>query len=75
MRGDPEGFNEAREHLKTWHEYLAMILNYQYPLIRPASLRAYARKAIDEYGDFSIVLSALDEIIMAAMDYDIVTVC
>jgi hypothetical protein len=51
-----------------------MMLNYKYPLIRPSALRAYARKAIDDYGDFSIVLSPLEEIIMSAMDFDIVAV-
>jgi len=72
--GSEEGFQEAKSQIGSWYEYLCMLLNYQYPLLRPASLRAFAAKGIDDYGDFSIVLTPLDKVLLAAMDYDIVTV-
>jgi len=72
--GRDEGFAAAKQYMSTWYEYLAMMLNYQFPTIKPSSLKGYVRKSIDEFGDYSIQLSPVEEILLSAMDFDIVSV-
>lgn len=74
LAGRDDGFQEMSHYISSWYEYLCMMLNYQFPLLRPSSLKSYAYKGIDDYGEFSIVLSPLDKILLAAMDYDAVSV-
>jgi len=49
--GNDEGFIEARsKNLLTWYEYLVMLINYRFPVVRPSALKGYARKVVSEFG-------------------------
>lgn len=74
ISGNQDGFDEAKDFINSWIEYLVMMLNYQYPFVRPSMLKGFARKSIDEYGDFGLKLKPIEEVLLSAMDYDIVAV-
>ncbi|CAL8074411.1 unnamed protein product [Orchesella dallaii] len=72
--GNDEGFIEARsKNLLTWYEYLVMLINYRFPVVRPSALKGYARKVVTEFG-LGDSLEPRDIILFHAMEYDIVNV-
>lgn len=47
--GDDEAFASAvARGLITWYEYMVLLLNYKYPTIRPAQLKAYAVRTLQQ---------------------------
>lgn len=72
--GSDAGFSEARaKDLLSWYEYLVMMINYRFPVIRPSALKGYARKVVSDLG-LNDSLESRDLILFYAMEYDIVNV-
>ncbi|XP_038067379.1 nuclear pore complex protein Nup85-like [Patiria miniata] len=70
LSGDQSVFSELSDMLGSWYQMLVTKLLYSNPTVRALDLQYHAKACIDEFGGSSR-MSALDNILMAAFEFDV----
>ncbi|KAM8784854.1 nuclear pore complex protein Nup85 isoform 1-T1 [Rhynchonycteris naso] len=71
MLGDDTALLEQKELLSNWYHFLVTRLLYSHPTVRPIDLHFYAQSSLDLFLGGESSPEPLDNILMAAFEFDI----
>lgn len=71
MLGDEAALLEQKEHLSNWYHFLVTRLLYSHPTVKPIDLHFYAQSSLDLFLGGESSPEPLDNILMAAFEFDI----
>ncbi|XP_007524843.1 nuclear pore complex protein Nup85 isoform X1 [Erinaceus europaeus] len=71
MLGDEAALLEQKEHLNNWYHFLVTRLLYSHPTVKPTDLHFYAQSSLDLFLGGESSPEPLDNILMAAFEFDI----
>ncbi|KAM5216546.1 nuclear pore complex protein Nup85 isoform 1-T1 [Hipposideros larvatus] len=71
MLGDEAALLEQKEHLSNWYHFLVTRLLYSHPTVKPIDLHFYAQSSLDLFLGGESNPESLDNILMAAFEFDI----
>ncbi|XP_045425849.1 nuclear pore complex protein Nup85 isoform X1 [Lemur catta] len=71
MLGDEAALLEQRELLSNWYHFLVTRLLYSHPTVKPIDLHIYAQSSLDLFLGSESSPEPLDNILMAAFEFDI----
>ncbi|XP_032947601.1 nuclear pore complex protein Nup85 isoform X3 [Rhinolophus ferrumequinum] len=71
MLGDEAALLEQKEHMSNWYHFLVTRLLYSHPTVKPTDLHFYAQSSLDLFLGGESSPEPLDNILMAAFEFDI----
>uniref|UniRef100_A0AAQ4RRR2 Nuclear pore complex protein Nup85 n=1 Tax=Gasterosteus aculeatus aculeatus TaxID=481459 RepID=A0AAQ4RRR2_GASAC len=71
LAGDEDTLLEHKELLSTWYHFLVTRLLFSHPTVKPTELHYYAQSCLTMFLDSRSVPEPLDNILLAAFEFDI----
>uniref|UniRef100_G3SRA8 Nuclear pore complex protein Nup85 n=1 Tax=Loxodonta africana TaxID=9785 RepID=G3SRA8_LOXAF len=71
MLGDEKALLEQKQQLSNWYHFLVTRLLYSHPTVKPTELHFYAQSSLDRFLEGDSSSEPLDNILMAAFEFDI----
>ncbi|KAM8845056.1 nuclear pore complex protein Nup85 isoform 1-T1 [Spinachia spinachia] len=71
LAGDEDTLLEHKEQLSTWYHFLVTRLLFSHPTVKPTELHYYAQSCLTMFLDSRSVPEPLDNILLAAFEFDI----